>query len=174
MQVKVFRANRDKTVVVDVNAILPSSVEWVSEAFLGKSYLRFPNYVLKCRISYRLAMEVDIASGCHDFGYNEANIFLRASDNKAPEYIEGYKYLCKLAGAKPTKHHGLPPCTKKILEAIGDALCLRKDIREKLLEEGYEKETIRRAFQVLEKTGRVLTSEHAKNSPKSQVWLPQK
>ena len=174
MKVRVFRADNYQSIEVDVKAINPETVCWVSRAMLNNSLRIFPTYVMKGHIYYRAAMGLGIASGKHDYVTNDANIFLHASDNNAPEYMEGYKYLCKLAGEKPTKHHGLPPCTKKIMEAIGDTVCLRKDIREKLVKKGYEKETIRRAFQALEKTGRVLTSEHAKNSPKSQVWLPQK
>lgn len=104
MLVKVFRAQPWYKVEVDIDEIYSDSVKWVKGISLSGDYYGLPYYVLKCQIPYSTAVKLNIASGLHasKYGENRANIYLYKKDNeKDPNYKEGYKYLCDLAGPKP-------------------------------------------------------------------------
>ena len=174
MVIKVWRSDKYHPKLVDVDEIWEDTVCWTYKFFLnGKIYpLQFP--VLKCQIDYDVAVERGLASGDHADIANRANIYIYESDNKDKDYINGYKYLCKLAGKKPKRYTGVPagqpPCTKKILDELGTERHLRADIKKRLMDLGYEEGTIRSAFKRLEKTGRIFFSSNNHSLRNCEVW----
>lgn len=105
MLVRVFRAQDwDKkdidTKIIDTS---PGAVKWVKDVGLDRGYIPKPFYVLQCYIAYETAVELGLASGSHLGIGIRAKIFLYKKDNTAPEYRDGYKLLCELAGPKPKR-----------------------------------------------------------------------
>jgi len=172
MKVKVWRAQEHNPVIIDTDKIYEDSVKWVKEVKLNNQTRPLPIYVLRCQIDYSYAVEVGLASGCHN-GIR-ANIWLYNSHNKEDDCKDGYKYLCKLAGPKRKKYTGVPdgepPCTQKILQELGTERHLRAEIRKRLLDLGYEENTIRGAFKRLEKTNRVMFSTENHSLKNCEVW----
>lgn len=176
MLVKVFRFNSEQKVEIDTKFFDTSegSVKWVNDCGLNGGHIQKPYYVLQCYMDYNTAVKYDLASGQHSSIGISAKVFLSSKDNKEPKYKEGYKYLCELAGRKPIRYTGVPsgqpPCTKKILEELGTEKHLRADIRKRLMDLGYDEDTIRGAFKRLEKAGRISFSSSNHSLKNCEVW----
>lgn len=174
MKVIIHRAHDDEKVAIDVSRIYEDSVTWTDEVMLNGHSIPKPYFLLKCQVDYSYATEKGLASGSHSDIAIRANIYLFKSDNMSKEYLEGYRYLCDLAGPKRKRSTGVPqnqpPCTKRILSKLSNERHRRSDIRRSLIEEGYDSETIRRAFKSLENSKRIFFSTEAHNSKKCEVW----
>lgn len=145
-------------------------VKW--DSISGGVNRKQTGYSLYGYIDYALAAEKVKCSGKHNFGKNSAKICISKSKNRSAEYREGYSVLCKEAGEKPksdiSKYRpaGLPPCTKRILQKLEPmGYIMRKDLREILQLEGYQKTTIRNAIKNLERQSKIV-SEGSPNSKK--------
>lgn len=160
-----LKANRE--ISVDVIKRLKFTSEWQ----IGqRETLYFPYRFIKGNIPYELAMELGIASGNHRENNDGANISVLKCNN-AGKYLPGYNYLCKLIGAGKSviisRPKGEPPCTKKVLEILGETPLTRGEVRKLLLKTGYEAPTITRAIKRLNVTGRITIQPH--NNPQKQV-----
>lgn len=161
MLVKVFRAQTYDKRDIDTGIIdtSPGAVKWVRDAGLNGGCIPTPNYLLQCYIAYETAMSLELASGCHRGIGQSAKVFLYKKDNEAPEYKDGYKYLCDLAGPKPKRCTGVPagqpPCTKKILQELANGSLKYNELRKRILDSGYEVTTFRGAMKRLRETGRI-------------------
>ncbi len=113
------------------------------------------DYYLYGYIPYSDAAELLAdCSGQHDFGDNDAKIYISSANGKNPEYREGYKMLLEEAGPKPSssRKSSLPPCTKRILEL---APISREELFKQLNNEGYTSYRISGAISQLIKTNRI-------------------
>ena len=129
-----------------------SNVHW--DNISGGVNRRQAGYSLYGYIPYEDAAELIDCSGRHNYGYNDAKVCIRASDNKSERYQDGYKLLVNQAGTKPsssTRPSGAQPCTKRILSLLDEVgEITRSELREKLMDEGYNDTTIRNAIKRLE------------------------
>lgn len=178
MRVNIRRVRDDLKKDIDVEKIYEDSVKWTKEKRIGDSLINLSYYIIKAQIDYDLARDLNLASGEHTDIAVKANIYIYKKDNQGEEFREGYKFFCELAGPKPKRitgvPHGMPPCTKKILQELGNETHLRSKIREFLVDLGYNPETVRRAFKRLENTERISFSCDNHSLRTCKVWVTKK
>lgn len=117
-------------------------------------------------IPYYLAASLHLASGDHDFGYNNAKIMISKSLNSKHPYKEGYRMLYDQSGPKPRfRPKGQRPCTKRIMEILEAGEMQRGELRQILLSENQPRNRIARAIKRLADTGRI-ECHGANNNPK--------
>ena len=156
MEVMIERsANSCPQVPVDVKII--SSIHW--DNISGGVNARQSGYSLYGYINYKLATKLGLTSGQHESYGNDAKVMIPKSLNDNSPYNEGYKYLLKRAGKKPSSHRnrltGKTPCTERILQLLEDGDKTREEIRSVLLQENYTAERIRGALNRMNKDGRI-------------------
>lgn len=142
---------------IPVSAI--SGVKW--DNISGGVKRNQSGYSLYGYIDYELAKELVKCSGMHNYGNNEAKICIPASSNQG-EYKEGYKYLCKIAGEKPSgtiksnRPEDGKPCTVRILEELEkQGEMTRKNLRKIICDEGYQIKTFRNTINYLKRQKRI-------------------
>lgn len=151
---------------ISINEIF--GVHWDCES--GGIHRKQSGYSLYGYIDYSVGKELVDCSGQHDKGYNNMKICIPAKYNKG----EAYKILLEEAGDKPRSRisierpKGYPPCSRRILEILDDSPLTRKQLRAILLEDGYQKETIRNAINRLGKNLK-LSFSGSSNSPKQII-----
>lgn len=142
---------------ISVSAI--SGVKW--DNISGGVKRNQSGYSLYGYIDYESAKELVKCSGMHNYGNNEAKICIPASANK-DKYKEGYKYLCEIAGKKPSgtiksnRPEGGKPCTVRILEELEkQGEMTRKNLRKIICDEGYQIKTFRNTINYLKRQKRI-------------------
>lgn len=140
---------------ISVSAI--SGVKW--DNISGGVKRNQSGYSLYGYIDYESAKKLVKCSGMHNYGNNEAKICIPASANKDKE---GYKYLCEIAGKKPSgtiksnRPEGGKPCTVRILgELEKQGEMTRKNLRKIICDEGYQIKTFRNAINYLKRQKRI-------------------
>lgn len=145
----------------EVDAELIDNVHW--DKISGGVHKRQSGYSLYGYIPYDMAEKLSIkCSGRHNWGYNDAKVCIQASNNKG-EYRKGYNYLVKQAGPKPQsdisigRPDGQGPCTKKILFLLKEREVVeRGELREEIVELGYQRNTFCNAMRALVKQGKIV------------------
>ncbi len=170
LDVEVCRSvgGRYASAIIDAEEII--GVKWDNVS--GGIHKKQNGYSLYGYIPYSRAVELGLdCSGMHDRGYNDAKICIPESINRK-EHKEGYKYLRDEAGKKPVNHRKTvahKPCTKMILELLSESSVMeRGELRDKILEFGYEGTTFRNAIRTLIKTNRIVT-EGTPQSPHQKI-----
>jgi len=141
---------------IDIDEI--KGVHWDNVS--GGVNQRQAGYSLYGYIDYQLASQIVSCSGTHAHYGSPAKIMIPGSLNKREPYKTGYEYLVSCTYSKPVCHYRLPglkPCTKRILELVGErGFMSRKDLREVLKMEKYGRSMIARALNRMEKAGRII------------------
>ena len=141
---------------IPVSAI--SGVKW--DNISGGVKRNQSGYSLYGYIDYELTKNCEMFWNAN-YGNNEAKICIPASANQG-EYKEGYKYLCKIAGGKPSgtiksnRPEGGKPCTVRILEELEkQGEMTRKNLRKIICDEGYQIKTFRNTIYYLKRQKRI-------------------
>lgn len=136
---------------------------------------RYGYYALYGYIPYEDAAKLVDCSGTHGSYGSEAKICICESDNQSPNNHAAYRKLVKIAGDKPksiiaqNRPKNAPLCTKRIRQIMSEKKQLfRPELRNMILEEGYQLETFRRALKTLLK--KELSCQGGPNSPKQVIF----
>lgn len=132
---------------------------------------RHGGYCLYGYIDYNLAAKTVRCSGEHEGYHKQAKIFIPKSSNAEGDYEKGYKELLKIAPEKPEskislqRPKGAPPCTKRILQVIGENPSItRGEIKSSLCNEGYPNTTVCNSLKTLIRNQKI-TTEGSSYSP---------
>lgn len=149
MKVKIRRVHDFDLPDIDVKAIYPDSIRWSTDFTVGgTTWNSTPYYFITAQIDYLVAMDLGLASGEHkDYG-GRANIRIYKKDNTAPEYKEGYAWVCQQAGTKPKMSwndgNNVADEVRKLVEETPGILS--KDVVKILVGRGFDKTRVQNAI----------------------------
>lgn len=177
MQVRCFRVDFERPVVIDVKKVYPSSIGWENNIYVLRLNEPMQLYILKGTISYKYAVKVGLCSESCKGGIRDTDIYFAPSHNREEKFTEGYAYLCRLAEKASEMRNRTNRDPSKLremmLKLIGDNVCGRQTIRKELMKQGYDTDEIRSEFKYLEKIGTIQFSNYPKNSKECLVWRVQ-
>jgi hypothetical protein len=176
LKVMIERSQDGRTAEVDVKKI--SNCHW-DKVSGGVKQRLYTGYSLYGYIDYELAVSLGIdCSGRHAKYGSPAKIMIPANLNSKASYKKGYASLKSGAGVKPRfsfRKPGLIPCSKRIEQEIGRAKrkrITRGELREKLMDEGYDTKQIMNTLNRLGKEKRIFF-EGSSRTQSQIIYLPE-